>query len=433
MNHIDAYRRRKSMSESQPNDQPFYWTTRQVVLATLFVVAVGAVFFLLFRFSQIIFILVVAIVLGTAIRPAVDWLNRRGFSRPTGVILVYLGLFSLAGMLVLLAFPMFSDQIAAIQKNLPVYYANLSNSLLNSSILVVQQIGIRLSNTTPQAPPDAGGDPAKALDQVAQSLTYVNLVGRSLLTLTAVFILAFYWTNESDRAMRNLLLLSPPKVREQIRLLLNDIEAKVGAFIFGESLLCLAIGGMALIAYLSIGLPYALVLAVIAGLLEIVPLFGPLLGAAPAFAIALSIDPTKAVWVAISGIAIHGLENYVLAPRVMRHSVGVHPLITLLALTAFTTLLGLGGALLAVPMAAILQLLANRFIFNRDCERVLEGRDQLNLLRYEAQNLAQDARKQLRHIRGLDGREEIIVNHLEAISSDLEKALARSEQEREIL
>jgi predicted PurR-regulated permease PerM len=420
------------MSKSQPNTQPFYWTTRQVVHATLFVVAVGAMFYLLYRFSQILFILVVAIVLGTAIRPAVDWLNQRRFSRPAGVILVYLGIISLAGMLVVLAFPMFSDQIAAFKKNLPVYYVNLSNSLLNSSIFVVQQIGIRLSNTTAQATSEAAGSPTKALDQVAQSLTYLNLVGHSLLTLTAVFILGFYWTNESDRAIRNLLLLSPPKQREQIRLLLQDIEAKVGAFLFGESLLCLAIGGMALTAYLVIGLPYALVLAVFAGLLEIVPLFGPLLGAVPALAIALSIDPTKVVWVAASSVVIHALENYVLAPRVMRHSVGVHPLITLLALTAFTTLFGLGGALLAVPMAAVLQLLANRFILNRDRNLVLEGRDQLNLLRYEAQNLAQDARKQLRQIRGLEGREEVIVNNLEAISRDLEKALAKSEQKREI-
>jgi predicted PurR-regulated permease PerM len=420
------------MSKPQSTNPPLFWTTRQVVRATLFVVAVGAAFYLLYRFSQIIFILVVAIVLGTAIRPAVDWLTRRGVSRPAGVIFVYLGLLCLAGVLVGLAFPMFSEQITAFRQNLPIYYANLSNSMLNTSILIVQQIGIRLSNTPTQGTPAPAESTSQALDQVAQSLTYINLVGHSLLTLTAVFILGFYWTNESDRAIRNLLLLSPPKKREQIRLLLNDIEAKVGAFIFGETLLCLAIGGMALIAYLIIGLPYVLVLAVFAGLLEIVPLFGPLLGAAPAFAIALSIDPTKAVWVAISGIAIHGLENYVLAPRVMRHSVGVHPLITLLALTAFTTLLGLAGALLAVPMAAILQLLANRFILNQEQEQVLEGRDQLNLLRYQAQNLAQDARRQLRQIRGIDGREEIIVNNLEAISSDLEKALAWLGQEREL-
>jgi predicted PurR-regulated permease PerM len=84
------------MSKSQRYAQPLYWTTRQVVQATLFVVAVGAAFYLLFRFSQIIFMQVVAIVLGTAIRPAVDWLNQRGFSRPAGVILIYLGLFSLA-------------------------------------------------------------------------------------------------------------------------------------------------------------------------------------------------------------------------------------------------------------------------------------------------------------------------------------------------
>ena len=83
-------------------------------------------------------------------------------------------------------------------------------------------------------------------------------------------------------------------------------------------------------------------------------------------------------------------------------------------------------------MAAIFQLLSERFMLNREWAREPEGRDQLNLLRYEAQNLAQDARKQMRQMQGMDGREEIIVNNLEALSSDLEKALERSGQERAI-
>lgn len=421
------------MSKSKLEPSSLLWTNRQVVYATLFVVAVGVVFYILYRFSQILFILVVAIVLGTAIRPAVDWLNRRGIPRSVGVIFVYLGLLCLAGLLVFLAFPMLSEQITAFGQNLPFYYANLSNSLLNSSIFVVQQIGIRLANTSLLASPPADGSSTQSLDRVAQSLTYINLVGHSLLTFTAVFILGFYWTNESDQAIRNLLLLTPLKNRENIRLLLTDIEARVGAFIFGESLLCLAIGAMALIAYLLIGLPYALILAVLAGILEIVPFFGPFLGAVPAIIIALSVDPTKVIWVVVSIIAMHGMEAYVLAPRVMSHSVGVNPLITLLALTAFMTLFGLVGAFLAVPMAAVLQLLVNHFILNHEHDQELNGRDQLNLLRYEALNLAQDARKQLRFISGMEGREEIIVNNLEAISIDLEKALAKSEGKEEVM
>jgi predicted PurR-regulated permease PerM len=421
------------MSNQQPENEHFLWTNRQVMHATLFVIAAVAAFYILYRFSQIIFILVIAIVVGTAIRPAVDWLNRYGIPRPVGVICVYLGLICLASLLVVLAFPMLSEQVAAFKQNLPVYYANLSNSLLNSSIFVVQQIGIRLSNSPMQPAPATTGDSTQSLDQLAQSLAFINMAGRGVLTLAAVFILGFYWTNESDRAIRNLLLLSPPKQREGIRRLIEEIEAKVSAFVFAEGLMCLAIGTMALAAFLIIGLPYALVLAVMAGVLEIVPLFGPLLGAIPALAIALSIDPSKAIWVAVSSLIMHGVENYVLAPRVMRHSVGVNPLITLLALTAFTTLFGLGGALLAVPMAAVLQLLSDRFILNRERARDLDGRDQLNLLRYQAQNLAQDARKQLRQIQGMDGQEEIIVNNLEAISSDLEKALAHSGQGGETL
>jgi predicted PurR-regulated permease PerM len=160
------------MSKSKPEPNYLLWTNRQVVHATLFVVAVVVAFYILYRFSQIIFILMAAIVLGTAIRPAVDWLNRRGIPRPAGVIFVYLGLFCLAGFLIFLAFPMLSEQITAFKQNLPIYYANLSNNLLNSSIFIVQQIGIRLANSTTQATPPTGASPTQSLDRVAQSLTY---------------------------------------------------------------------------------------------------------------------------------------------------------------------------------------------------------------------------------------------------------------------
>ena len=135
-------------------------------------IAVGAAFYIMYRFSQMIFILVVAIILGTAIRRAVDWLNRRAIARPAGVILVYLGLFSLAGSLVVLALPMFSGQVASFKQNLPVYYAGFSNSLLNSSIFIVQQIGIRLSNNAVQPAATTNGDAAQSLGQLAQSLAY---------------------------------------------------------------------------------------------------------------------------------------------------------------------------------------------------------------------------------------------------------------------
>ena len=118
--------------------------------------------------------------------------------------------------------------------------------------------------------------------------------------------------------------------------------------------------------------------------------------------IALAIAPSKLVWVIVATLVIQQLENAVLVPRVMRKAVGVNPFISLLAIFAFSSMFGFLGALMAVPTAAMIQLLLDRFVFNpAELEpEVSPDRDYASRLRYEAQDLAQDLRKQARFREG---------------------------------
>jgi predicted PurR-regulated permease PerM len=215
---------------------------------------------------------------------------------------------------------------------------------------------------------------------------------------TAILLLAFHWTLDGPRTIQSLLLLVPKPQRESISELISAMETKVGFYIAGQGVLCLVIGILALVAYLLIGLPNALVLALVAGVMEAVPMVGPLLGAIPAAVIALSIAPSKLVWVIVATLVIQQVENSVLVPRVMRKAVGVNPFVSLLAIFAFSSLFGIAGALMAIPIAAILQLLLDRFVFHPGTmePEVSPGRDYASRLRYEAQDLAQDLRKQAR-------------------------------------
>ena len=180
-----------------------------------------------------------------------------------------------------------------------------------------------------------------------------------------------------------------------------------------------------------IGLPNALVLALVAGALEAVPMIGPLLGAIPAAVIALSIAPAKLVWVIVATLVIQQIENILLVPRVMRRSVGVNPFVSLLAIFAFSSLFGIAGALMAIPIAAIIQLLLDRFVFGPGVmeAEVSTGRDQASRLRYEAQGLAQDLRKQARLKKGgSDSRVkqlDQVLDEIEAITTDLDALLAQ--------
>jgi len=200
----------------------------------------------------------------------------------------------------------------------------------------------------------------------------------------------------------------------------------------GQGILCMVIGIMALLAYLLIGLPNALVLALIAGVLEAVPMIGPLLGAVPAALVALSIGPDKLIWVIVATVVIQQLENTLLVPRIMKKAVGVNPFVTLLALFAFSSLFGLAGALMAIPIAAMIQLALNHFVFQQATVEmeVSEGRDYASRLRYEAQDLVQDLRKQARLKKG--GTDLVIkqieqaMDEIETITTNLDSLLAQA-------
>ncbi len=177
-------------------------------------------------------------------------------------------------------------------------------------------------------------------------------------------------------------------------------------------------------------LPNALVLALMAGVLEAVPMIGPLLGAIPAAVIALSIAPSKLVWVIVATLIIQQMENSLLVPRVMRKAVGVNPFVTLLALFAFGSLFGIAGALMAIPIVAIIQLLLDRFVFHPTAlePEVSAGRDYASRLRYEAQALAQDLRKQARLKKGGSDQRvkqiDQVMDEIEAITTDRDALLA---------
>jgi hypothetical protein len=165
--------------------------------------------------------------------------------------------------------------------------------------------------------------------------------------------------------------------------------------------------------------------------MEAVPLIGPLVGAIPAALVALSIAPAKLVWVIVATIILHQAENYLLAPRIMRKAVGVNPFVSLLAFLAIGSLFGLAGVLMAIPIAAIIQLLLDRFVFRPGTmeAEVSVGRDYASRLRYEAQDLAQGLRRQARLSKEGSDRwvkqTDQVMDEIEAITTDLDSLLAQ--------
>jgi len=414
-----------------PVSQPYNWTFRRVVWATLVLASLVFCFWVLYRFYQVVFILFIAIVTGTVIRPIVNWLYQRGLLRMAGVILVYLLLLVLLAGFLWLLFPLIFEQSSTLAKDVPGYYQTLRAGMVKDGNQLLMRVGqllpTALPDLTPRIAPQTGEEVMASAGQV---LNYLIGTARASFTAIIILVMTLYWTLDGPRIIKSFLLLIPQDRRESIGELISAMESKVGFYLAGQGMLCLVIGIMALVAYLLIGLPNALVLALIAGVLEAVPMIGPLLGAIPAALIALSIAPDKLIWVIVATVVIQQLENTLLVPRIMKKAVGVNPFVTLLALFAFSSLFGLAGALMAIPIAAIIQLVLNHFVFQQATVEmeVSEGRDYASRLRYEAQDLVQDLRKQARHKKGGSDLKikqlEQVMDEIETLTTNLDALLA---------
>ena len=418
------------ISTESPLEVPLpTWTPRRVILGTLVILLVVIGFLLFYRFRLVIVIVFSGIVVSMAIAPSVDWLHRHRLPRALSVILIYLVLLVLLIVFIVLLVPPIIEQISAAVPKIEIYYQDLKLALVNSPLLVIRQIALQMPaqiNLTLAGSPSAGG----SLDAVGQALNTAGVILNGLYTLTAILLIGFYWTLEDESALRTLLRPLSNDRRENAHEMLQEIGTRVGGYIRGQGILAATIGVADLILFLLIGLPAAMAVALLAGLFELIPVIGPTLGAIPAVLVAFAYDPSKVVWVIVAGALVQFVENNVLAPRVIHKTVGVNPIVTLLAIAAFGAMFGFAGLLLAIPMAAIIQIILDRSLLRPQTSglETPSGRDLLSKLRIDAQEYVVDIRNLAQNKATGSAESELdpIEDALEEIAMDLDQALAQA-------
>ncbi len=408
------------------------WSIKNTVKTTLSILAVAVFFFLVYRFHHVLFTLFIAIILGTVVRPLLTRLVNKGLSQTVALLLILAAvLVLLAGFIGLLA-PMLSAQSDKLAADIPRYYQVIRDWLVNSRNLLVSRLSESLPSTLGGQAETANTE-ADVLKSAGQALGYLSTISKVLFMAITITALTGHWAVSGQRLVQSMLISLPQASRLKASALVSDIEGKVSGYLGGQGLLCLAIGVLAFAAYALIGLPNAMVLAIIAGLMEAVPMIGPLLGAIPAAVIALTISPNMLIWVVVATVVIQQLENNLLVPRVMKKAVGVNPFVSLLSIATFSALYGIGGALMAIPLAAIIQLVLENFVFNKepDDTTLSENRGAANRLRYETQDFAQGMRNQVRQSK--EGTTETVaqvdrfIEEMEGIAVDLDALLATTE------
>ena len=307
-------------------------TLRQIVLATMTVLAVTVAFLLLYRFYSVVFLLFVAIAIQIALDPLVRFFANRGVNKIAALFAIYIALFALIGAVIWFGAAPLAEQVRDVGGTLPTYYHQLRDSLLQAPIGFVRGLGLVLpaepSPSLFMAAVNQGGGEATA-DAVAtavdaaegangasptQAWQWLATGSKAFFGLFAVFAIAFYWTLEGDLIVRRLVLKAPAGRRDELRALVAESQSKIGAFFRGQLILCSIIGLAATITYLLLGIPNAFLLGLLMALFESVPLVGPFLGAIPAIIVTMSAAPDKLVWVIGALVLIQTLESNLLVP-----------------------------------------------------------------------------------------------------------------------
>jgi len=197
----------------------------------------------------------------------------------------------------------------------------------------------------------------------------VNVTKRAfeiLIGIFFVFAVAAYWIYERDRTIRVVLSLLPRERRRVVRDTWELIDAKLGAFVRGELILIAFVATLLSLAFWAIGLRFWLLIGIFAGVVEIVPIIGPLVAGAVAIGVGLTSSWKVGLAAGIAVLAVRLLEDYIVVPRVLGHAVGLSPLVVLVAVTSIGLLLGGFFVLVAVPIAAVLVTLVDVIVRDKD-------------------------------------------------------------------
>ena len=412
---------------SEGTNNPSTIDVRHIAAGTAVVIGVVATAALAYLVLDILLLLFIGIVVAAALQPWHVVLCRWGVPKGFAVLLIYLFFFIGLVVIALVVGPVLIEQIGTFVADVPGAYVRARSYLQASGSAPFQFLGQRL-------PPFERL--MRDLTEFAPQLYQGTLgVTTSIVKLPVYFVtvlaIGFYWTMEVPRFERLLLSMVAVERRPHALNVWHEIESKLGGFMRGQALAMLSIGAASALGYALIGLPNVLALGVLAGLLEAVPMIGPVLAVVPAVLAALPLGGHTVLMVIGLAVFLQLIESNVLIPRIMHRAVGVSALVGLLAILAFGTLYGILGVLIAIPVTAVIQVLLDTMVIN--AEPVAEPAGLVGSpwddLRARVQALRQRARVRLRTRKSRMGIDPATPDHVvDAVDQQIEVAVAHVEK-----
>ena len=332
-------------------------TAKRAALATLVVGGIVVLALALWQLRLLAALLFLAFILAAAMRPTVDNLSRRGIPRAAGVALHYVALVGLVATFLWAVVPRAIDQVDEAIKSLPQTRSDLGAQARDETG-IRHDILVGLQRRLEDLPAgESLVDPA-----VTVTLTVFEVALGIFFTLAC----AAYWIFERDRAEALVCSLLPRPRRKKVRDTWNLIDAKLGAYVRGQVVLVALVATVLSLAFLAIGLPYWLLVGAFAGLVELIPVIGPLAAGALAVGVGLTISWQTALAAGLAVLVVRLVEDYLVIPRVLGDAVGLTPLVVLVSVTACGLLFGGFAVILAIPLAAVITTLIDVIVRDKD-------------------------------------------------------------------
>jgi predicted PurR-regulated permease PerM len=326
-------------------------------VATTVAVAVIAIALAVWHLKVLVALLLLAMIIASAMRPGVEWLHRHRIPRGLGVAIHYIVFLLVIAFLLWLIVPRALDQIEAAIGTIPTsaqdvaQAAKRSHGIKHEILLGIQHRLERL--------PQGGG-------LIHPAVTYGRTALEILVGIFFTFSIAAYWIFEKARAQSLACRLVARRNRKVVCDTWDLIDAKLGAFVRGQLLMITVVSTVLSIAFWLDGLPYWLLLGVFAGIVEIVPVIGPLAAGVAAVLAGLTVDWQTAAGAAIAVFGFRLVQDYVIGPRVLGHAVGLSPLVVLVTVSTVGLLFGGFYVLLSTPIAAVLATLLDVIVLDKD-------------------------------------------------------------------
>ena len=320
------------------------------------VVAMLVLFFLYF-IRDIVIVLFVATIVTASVAPAIERIEKFRIPRVLSVLGVYTVIVGVLATIVSLIVPIFSSQIGEFSANVPRYLEDIS-IFANGIGSFFQIHDVALDSASIQK----GGESVGAVSGIFSTTVSVF---HALFSVVVIFFLSLYMSFERRGIDKVLQTVTPAEYEERVLYFSRKIQDKIGQWMFGQLLLMLIVFSFYFIGLTALGIPYALVLALLGGLLEMVPYAGPVMASLPSIALGLVVSPWLGAGVALLYFVIQQVQNHIVVPQVMRRTVGLNPVAVILALLIGAKLAGVAGILLAVPSAAALSVFTDEFLGNK--------------------------------------------------------------------